>query len=98
MPLVTNRSYANEYVSKNTFTATGEDVGFGFVVSMLRLRNDAALSVYFTLRSSTGATTNDAELKSSEELIVRDVPVSGMSYVASSSGGSLRIQAWGDLS
>lgn len=94
---VENRAFENEFTNGGTtFTSTGEDLAFGFTARKLRLRNDAAKSIYFTLKSTTGATTSCPELKSSEEVFFAgDLAVSGMSYVATSSGGSLRVQAWG---
>lgn len=85
---------ANEYTDTVAFTSTGADVRFGFDARRVRLRNDAAKSIYFTIRSYTGATTSGHELKSSEEITIADVTFSGLSFVATSSG-SLRIGAWG---
>ena len=94
-----SKQYLSEYTDTVNFSSTGADVEFGFNANTLRLRNDAAKSVYFTLRSTTGATTSGHELKSSEEFILRDQQVAGFSFVATSSAGSgvgLRVGAWGD--
>lgn len=91
-----NRAFPNEYTDSVNFTSTGADVNFTFPANVLRLRNDAAKSVYVKLGALTGATTSGHELKSSEELILRDLDVSGLSFVATSSGGNLRIGAWGN--
>lgn len=91
-----NRTFPNEFTDAVNFTSTGADVDFQFAASRLRLRNDAAKSVYIKLNALTGATTSGHELKSSEELNIDGMTISGMSFVATSSGGSLRIGAWGD--
>lgn len=93
-----NKQYLSEYTDSINFTSTGADIDFGFNANTLRLRNDSAVSVYLSLgaRAATGATTSGHELKSSEELIVRDQQMAGVSFRASSSGGFLRVGAWGD--
>lgn len=95
MPL--DRSFPNQFNDKTTFTSTGADLGFGFNASFVRVKNDAAKSVYVRLNSTTGATTADHEVASSEDMQWYDlgVGVAGLSYCATSSGGAIRVGAWG---
>lgn len=97
MPGGVGRSFPNEFLSSLVFGAGGNDLAFGFNAGMVRLRNRAAHSVYFCLRSTTGATTGDHELGSSEDIVLNNLGagVYGMSVNATSSGGYLTIGAWG---
>jgi hypothetical protein len=96
--LINNRSFPNEYVaSRESFTSTGNDHGFGFNAALLRITNRSAKSVYITLGSTTGGTTGGHEIGSSEDIQFYDIGtgVAGLSYAASSSGVGLCIGAWG---
>lgn len=90
------KAFPNEYTDNVNFSSTGADVGFGFNASYVKLRNTAAPSVYVTLKSTTGATTSGAELKTSEELILQaPVLAAGFSFaVTSSAGTGLGLKVW----
>lgn len=94
MPNPTN--FPNQFNGSVNFTSTGADIGFGFIANVIRMRNRSSKSVYIDLGSTTGATTGDHELGSSEDITLPGMMVSGMSFVASSSGGFLTIGAWGN--
>lgn len=85
---------ANQFAQTATFTSTGGDVDFGFTASFLDLLNRAGKPIYVTLKSTTGATTGDYALESSGRLQL-PVRCSGFSFVATSSGASFQIGAWG---
>lgn len=95
MPPTLPKNFPLEYTDSITFTSTGGDASFGFPANTLRLRNRSAKSVYLTLDSTTGATTSGHELGSSEELVIQNGMISGLSFVATSSGGTLTLGAWG---
>ena len=91
------KSFPSQFNQTVNFSSTGADVDFGFPAGYLRLRNDASKSIYVRLDSTTGATTSGYEVASSDALewYSPGVGCSGLSFVATSSGGNLRIGAWG---
>ena len=90
-------NFPNESVTSVNFTSTGADVGFGFNAYLIRMRNRASKSVYVTLTSTTNGTTGGHEVGSSEDVMFnfRGAVCGGLSFVATSSGGTLTIGAWG---
>lgn len=98
MPLSTP-SFPNQFGQTVNFTSTGADVGFGFTAALVKVYNDSAKSIYVNLQSTTGATTgpNMYELRacSGDDFYDLGVGIGGLSFVATSSGGNVRIGAWG---
>lgn len=94
MPTNLTKQYVSEYT--DTVTATSGDVDFGFNANSLRLKNDGSATVFLKLGGAgSGATTSGHELRSSEELFMRDQSMAGFSF-KSTGAINMRIGAWGD--
>lgn len=91
------KSFPNQFNQTVNFTSTGADFGFGFNAGHVSIRNPSAKSIYITLNSTTGGTTGGFEIASSNSLEFGSIGVgiAGASFVATSSGGSMQIGAWG---